>query len=599
MFRPTDRQMPLFSAEAGLGESARARLSGTWAEHFRSAVMPLLLDAEVDFAQLYPPKGRPNWSVACLLGVCLLQNLRDFSDQEAVDALAFDIRWQHALGLGSEDSYLSRRSLVAFRQRLVEHDPRGELLRMVFDRVMAAGIADLKISVAEQRVDSTLICSDIRNRGRLSLARETIRVFLNSLQPEQLKLVPDEICAYFEAQDSNWEIKLTTEESRSRLHQAGGWLSQLAALFADDILVTSATPYQLLIRMLVEHADALGIAVPQNSSDEDDCDGPESGASASNTASLGDSKKKAKSKGSSRGSAARYWSAHDPDASCGHKGLGYHAHFTETCNNDTTELLTDYDLKTAAIPDVGQAQHVAKRLHARGIGPTRLYADGGYPTPSNLVSISAMGTVLEAPVHRGKMDVEAYSRTDFSFDLSGDNNHCPQGHSATRLALRVSEYGSKDSDTLFMFFDAETCSSCDRRSLCPVRTPNNKRSRETRLEISEELLARDKRWAEQKTEAWHERYRIRSGVEATMAELKKAHGLAQLRVRGHARVLLQVALKATACNLKRWHRAGRGVAREALRSLLIALGAITSVLPLRGINQPNDSISPSLASLAA
>lgn len=592
--------MPLFSAEAGLGESARARLSGTWAEHFRSAVMPLLLDAEVDFAQLYPAKGRPNWSVACLLGVCLLQNLRDFSDQEAVDALAFDIRWQHALGLGSEDSYISRRSLVGFRQRLVEHDPRGELLRIVFDRVMAAGIADLKISVAEQRVDSTLICSDIRNRGRLSLARETIRVFLNSLQAEQLKLVPDEICAYFEAQDSNWEIKLTTEESRSRLHQVGGWLSQLAALFADDILITSATPYQLLRRMLVEHADALGIVFPNDSSDEDNCDGPKSGASTSNTAPLGDAtKKEAKPKGPSRGPAARYWSAHDPDASCGHKGLGYHAHFTETCNNDTTELLTDYDLKTAAIPDVGQAEHVAKRLHERGIGPKKLYADGGYPTPSNFVSIGAMGTVLEAPVHRGKMNVETYSRTDFSFDLSGDNDHCPQGHSATRIALRVSEYGSKDSATLFMFFDAETCSSCDRRSLCPVRTPNNKRSRETRLEVSEGLLARDRRWAEQKTQAWQERYRIRSGVEATMAELKKAHGLGQLRVRGHARVLLQVALKATACNLKRWHTAGRAVARERLRSLLIALSAISGVLPLRGTNPANESISTSLASLAS
>src|SRR5690606_22051122 len=292
--------------------------------------------------------------------------------------------------------------------------------------------------------------------------------------------------AYFEAQDSTWDIKLTTEESRSRLHQVGAWISQLVALFEGDILVTSATPYQLLVRMLIEHADALGIVLPKDSSDEDEDNGPKSVASASNAGSLADTKKQATPKGASRGHAAHYWSAHDPDASCGHKGLGYHAHFTETCNNDTTELLTDYDLKTAATSDVGQAQHVAQRLHYRGIGPTRLYADGGYPTPSNLVSISAMGTVLEAPVHRGKMDVGTYSRMDFSFDLSGDYNHCPQGHSATRLALRVSEYGSKDSETLFMFFDADTCSSCDRRSLCPVRAPNNKRSRETRLEISDE-----------------------------------------------------------------------------------------------------------------
>lgn len=51
------------------------------------------------------------------------------------------------------------------------------------------------------------------------------------------------------------------------------------------------------------------------------------------------------------------------------------------------------------------------------------------------------------------------------------------------------------------------------------------------------------------------RYKIRAGIEGTLSELKRAHGLGRLRVRGRPRVLLAVYLKATACNLKRMLRA--------------------------------------------
>ena len=48
-----------------------------------------------------------------------------------------------------------------------------------------------------------------------------------------------------------------------------------------------------------------------------------------------------------------------------------------------------------------------------------------------------------------------------------------------------------------------------------------------------------------------ERYAIRAGMESTNSELKRAHGLGNLRVRGKARVELAVRLKILACNLKR------------------------------------------------
>ena len=62
-------------------------------------------------------------------------------------------------------------------------------------------------------------------------------------------------------------------------------------------------------------------------------------------------------------------------------------------------------------------------------------------------------------------------------------------------------------------------------------------------------------YALQQTTEWKDRYRIRSGIEATNSELKRAHGIGRLKVRRLPRVCLAVALKVTACNIKRWARA--------------------------------------------
>lgn len=56
------------------------------------------------------------------------------------------------------------------------------------------------------------------------------------------------------------------------------------------------------------------------------------------------------------------------------------------------------------------------------------------------------------------------------------------------------------------------------------------------------------------TDAFRERYKERSGVERTNAELKGVHGLGRLRVRGRQRVTLAVIFKVLACNVKRFCR---------------------------------------------
>ena len=190
IYKKTPPQMKLFGIETQVSPSLRSRLGSSWAHLFRCEVLPLLCRKEDDYAMLYGKTDRPNFSVARLLGLCLLQEWNDLSDQEALDTFSFDIRWRYALDVGDEEDYFSRRSLVEFRRRLAAKDPEMKLVRTVFDNIRDSALQSLGLSAANQRLDSTHIISNIRLRGRLALFSHTLDLFLKSLDKEHVSRVP-------------------------------------------------------------------------------------------------------------------------------------------------------------------------------------------------------------------------------------------------------------------------------------------------------------------------------------------------------------------------------------------------------------------------
>jgi len=191
MYKKTPPQQELFGVDTQLSPSLRERLESSWAQLFKCEVLPILFRNEDQYALLYGKTGRPNFSVARLLGLCLLQEFNDLSDQQALDTFSFDIRWRHALDVSDEGDYLSRRSLVEFRRRLAAKDPEMKLVRNVFDHIRDSAIKKLGLCARDQRLDSTHIISNIRIRGRLALFSNTLTVFLKSLNEEQFSRVPE------------------------------------------------------------------------------------------------------------------------------------------------------------------------------------------------------------------------------------------------------------------------------------------------------------------------------------------------------------------------------------------------------------------------
>jgi hypothetical protein len=575
MYKPTDRQMSLLSPGSSLADGAERRLRQSWADGFQRHVLPVLLAHEDAFASLYDDAtGRPNWSVARLLGLNILQQLEDLTDQQAVDALAFDLRFQHALGLTSDEAYVSRRSYVAFRMRLAQGDPEMRLLRSVFAAVGEAAIDDLRISTSSQRIDSTLITSNIRTRGRVDLFGKTLRHFVENVLvtwPEHRGLLGGEVLAWHErSTDGSFASTEPGKTQRAALvKQLAGWMLGLIEAFADHDEVAASEPYQLLVRLFNEQCRVKtpGDGKPGGGDTGGDTGygaTPEEGAAADDAGPMSDTPTESAQRTEAdivmrkkpQAEDGLLQSPYDPDASYGHKGSGFHVQVTETAGNVATEILTDFAVHGAHVSDHGQAERALERLEGEGRRPETLYADSGYASGQSLLNTMAGGTELYTPVVAARLPRDQVGRERFTFDeATGEVLSCPRGHAPKRHALRstVNESGP----SLHAYFDGATCRACPIRGRCVVRGSNNGKPGSFHVELLPRLRARDEAWARQRNSAWWRPYRTRCGVEATMSELKRAHGLGRLRVRRRVKVEFMVALKLTACNVKRWLRVRR------------------------------------------
>jgi len=200
-------------------------------------------------------------------------------------------------------------------------------------------------------------------------------------------------------------------------------------------------------------------------------------------------------------------------------------------------------------------------LDAAGLKPETLFADGGYPSVPSALKIAEEKVEFIAPVNRGPLSDDIMGRDQFQFDSEGLATKCPMGHSP--IGHRILSSNNKTRRSLHAVFDGDNCRSCKMLDQCPVRAPNHRsrgcKPRDTvgdfRLEITPELRLRDQMYSNQQTTEWKDRYKIRSGIEATNSELKRCHGLGKLRVRRAEKVCFAVACKVIACNIKRWAKA--------------------------------------------
>ena len=149
MFQQNDEhvQSDMFSTAMQLPEKRRQRLVQSWAGTFYRDFF-CRIDESI-FAGLYSDRpSRPNVPVNVLVGFEVLKAGHGWSDEQAYDAVCFDVQVRYALGLHHlTDDDFTLRTVYNFRRAVAEHagrvrrePPRGSL-RTSYRRA-AEGVRD-------------------------------------------------------------------------------------------------------------------------------------------------------------------------------------------------------------------------------------------------------------------------------------------------------------------------------------------------------------------------------------------------------------------------------------------------------------------------
>lgn len=540
MISKTEQNVPLFGADADVSPAVARRLESSFAPFFAEHILPVLLRLEGEFEVVYPAEtGRPAWSPARKVGLLILKEVFRYTDEELISALCFDLRFQVALGFAKgDDPHISRRSLIEFRTRLVDEDPEMTLLRRVFDEIADEAIEKLGLDISEQRIDSTLVRSNIRDLARVELLKTTLIVFLRELyrhDADRLGVLPDELQDWYCADEPSWFGK---ESDNLTLEQLGDWLFATIDRFESDEAVSSWESFEHVRQVFGEHFTLDPDTPPE---------GPDSGEpSAAEPSPASGETIKTRKPSQAMDADHTLQSPFDPDAAYGHKGTGYSLHLSETCRNDGPEIITDFHLVSANQNDFDKAKVLLGNLDHTDRLPTTAYVDAGYITASSLEDAENRGVELYGPA-KTHISPDAIGRESFEFDGSGRVIRCPNDQEP--IDHRVLKYDNRR--LLHAVFERPRCTECPLFEQCMSRKHT---SRLQVLPLEHKLTLRDRRLAAQRDDSWWEDYSTRSAIEATNSELKRRYGLRKLRVRRRPSVLLATIMKVIACNARRWHR---------------------------------------------
>jgi hypothetical protein len=514
------KQHHIFDPWGYLGPKRRKELEDSWAGLFRQAILPEL---PVDALRKHYNNwnGRPTKELYSMIGLMILQQMHDLTDEQAVEQFCFNIKWHFALNMtnpGDSASYVSPKSLWSMRDKLISDGIYNEIFDSSLQTLAKTFQADLK----RQRMDSVHIKSNMRHLGRIGLFVKTIKKFLHNLKRQHRSLF-DQLesgltTRYLDKKAESIFSMVKPSESTHTLDQLAGDIYLLTQRFAAVSRVNDMSSFKLLTRLFKEQC------VIEESEDE--------------------AGKKAVARPNKEVASDSLQNPSDPDAGySGHKGKGYQAQVVENYSEDDNQLslLTHVTVEPADRHDANALLPALEDLRQRDMAPQELLADSLYGSDANCEqSRDQYGAEIVTPVMPGNQKKTPLA--EFTFDEQGRIISCPMGISPESVKLKKGAYSAA--------FPVASCSECPSLKECPVS--KGKKAYYYRYKEKDIRIANRRRY--EQSDAFKERYRFRAGVEATMSEFDRRTGVKHLRVRGIKAVTFAVIMKAIGLNILRASR---------------------------------------------
>ena len=482
-------------------------------DHFDALFPP-----EGDFAAMYDPHGRSALPPLLCALVTVFQMLEQVPDRQAAQFVVSRLDWKYALHLPLAYGGFHFTDLSAFRQRLLAHAQERRLFDQVLERLHGLGLVQAR---GRMRSDATHVLGLVERLSQLEVVSESLRVALRAVREVAAAWVDQALPASF--QDTygheQHEYGLSQAQVRQQLIQAGRdgfWF--LAQVDHQAPAPAPQLPEVATLRQVLRQQFPQGPQEPparQRPTGQDVIESP-----------------------------------HEPEARYGTKRgqgwLGYKVQVTETCDPHTPHLIVDLEATGALDNDAPQLPAIQDRLAARDLLPAEQQVDQGYMSGEHLVKSAQRGIDLVGLPLADTQGPPGFRQTDFAIDVAAQVARCPAGHTPRVWATKRDPGGGPP--YLQIRFPAATCQACPFFGVC---TPSRQGRSLTLHPYRAALLARR---AEAETDAFRQRLHLRAGIEGTISELVRAHGLRHARYRGLAKLRLQGYFTALAANLKRLAR---------------------------------------------
>jgi transposase len=231
--------------------------------------------------------------------------------------------------------------------------------------------------------------------------------------------------------------------------------------------------------------------------------------------------------------------------------VGYKVHYSETCDVERPNLITNVLTTASTIQDASVLPIIHSALAAKGLLPAEHLVDCGYTDADNLLSsqrehqVRIIGRVADDPSWQARAG-EGFAKANFSLDWERQVATCPMGKQSYSWLPNI------DATKVGSFqvrFSRADCSGCCARAQC-TKAKVEPRILFVQSRAEHEVLQTAR--TEQQTEMFRAEYALRAGVESLMSQGMRAFELRKARYIGCARTHLQHILTAVAINIVRF-----------------------------------------------
>ncbi len=495
----------MFDAAVVMGPLPKGSFYALLAEHGDRIVR------DEEFAECYSSgMGRPSIPPSLLAKVLLLQHRTGVSDEQAMESVAWDLRWKVALDLPVDHQGWHPTTLTKFRARLLLHEKEGLALENTLRLAGELGMLD---GTVEQIMDSTPMLGAAATQDTVRLVRYGVKKLIDAvttIDTQAGRALVDGLEFDYEKPgekpDCRWREKAERERMLTRVAQdaqrALVAVEQAGGLLEDEQVKTA---YEMLRELIGQDFEIDQDGVPRLH----------------------------------RGTASgRIISTIDPEMRHGRKSQ--HQRFdgyklSASATNDADALIVAVHVAPASEQDGSQAKHLIDS-QSEGHRPERVLGDTAYGNGPARAELAERGVDVLAPVPENPVAEGRLGKQDFTIDFDAGTVTCPAGHTAR---ISTSKAGNRSAT-----FPVLACGACPLKDRCCPTLPR----RQIDLREHEELLAAGRVALADSATAEHLR-RTRPRIERLLSLLAHRYGARKSRYIGTAKARLQAAWAAALVNL--------------------------------------------------